>query len=142
MPIRINANTDPISGKKVKVQLKNIIKDEEGLPSTFLYQVLFFETDNTTPATGSSKFQKVLVETRDARFDVGGKVIDSGSLLYTSLFDSSGSIVPGAITVQGYYASFKQQSLPGVGGTDPIATGSQGMLKLMLNILQANSELP
>jgi hypothetical protein len=142
MPIRINAGTDSLLNKKIKVELKNIVQDGNGAVTSVLCRVLFFETDNTTVASGSNRFHKTLLETKEIVFNTEGRVIDSGSLLYTSLLDPTGSAVPRAIRVIDYISSFKQNSLPGVAGSDPIASGSQGILKVVVDILQANEEIP
>lgn len=141
--IRVNVGTDTERNKKVKADFNYMILGDNGQPNKIGYFLRYYELDNNTLSTssGNNVLQRKLYDIVEDSFSFDG-VIDSGSKVYTSLTDETGSIIPGAIDVKTYFENFAINELPGVGNSDPYWKTAQGILKEVISIRQANGELP
>jgi hypothetical protein len=133
-------NNDPASGKKLVAYVQAVPFGPAGNPYHVEIVVHAKENDEETEATppGTTERDKQRVQPWTELFTISsGRRIDP----ITKLWDYDGSN-QSAVELDAYFRDKLINTLPGVGGNDPLSKMCEGILREVINIKQANGEWP
>jgi hypothetical protein len=134
--IKVAAGTDPLTGKKIKVEQTAFVWNNNGQPQHINFLVQFYEVDGTTPTppTGNYISKRAVTEYED-KFEFQGWMNPTTKVVVSS-------DTPGAVNIKSYFETKVINTLQGVGGSDTLFKLQEGVLKEVVLILQANGILP
>lgn len=131
-------------GKKIKFKMTGLSVGEDGYPLHMTGVISYHESNDSDVVPPNN-----ILSTRQAlspveiRIEVVGKIIDSTTLQYLpSLTDGNGDPIANAVLLSSYLETKVINQYPGVSGTDQAWKFYEGVAKHIIDVLQANDELP